>query len=391
MKIALFTHVYIPFTNGIATSVSELASNLKLKGHDVIIVTNNYDNYKNICKNDHYKIISLPIFYQNLKTPLLINPSLYKYLLNNNIDLIHTHSDFGLAFLGRKYAKFLDIPIIQTYHCNYLEYAKEHFGKKSEIILKKPIKYYTKVLCKTANRIIVPSENTKELINDKFNIKSKIDVIPNGINLDKFNKKIDIKSLKDEYNISKDDFVILSISRLSKEKKIENIIKVFSYFKNYNNIKLLIVGGGPEAKKLINLSKKLNLNNIIFTGEVAYSNIQKYYQLGDVFINDSQFETQGLSTIEALASSIPCICPNIPFYNKLIDDLENGMLYNNYNELISIIKLLYNNKKILLSMKENARTSSLKFSIDEAVFKLEKLYEEEKKKKLKYNKERIRI
>ena len=80
MKVALFTHVCYPFTNGVATSVEQLAKQLKLRGHDVTIVSNNYDSFSNAIVGDNIRVTSFPIFYQNLRIPLLVNPELFKYL-----------------------------------------------------------------------------------------------------------------------------------------------------------------------------------------------------------------------------------------------------------------------------------------------------------------------
>ena len=120
MKIALFSHVTYPFTNGVAVSVEQLARTLRNKGHEVTIITNNYKKFSNDFSNsENIKVISMPIFYQNLRTPILINPLLFKELSKNDYDIIHSHSDFGLAILARLYSKKHHIPLIHTYLLNF--------------------------------------------------------------------------------------------------------------------------------------------------------------------------------------------------------------------------------------------------------------------------------
>ena len=382
MKVALFTHVCYPFTNGVATSVEQLAKQLKLRGHDVTIVSNNYDSFSNAIVGDNIRVTSFPIFYQNLRIPLLVNPELFKYLSESKIDVVHSHSDFGLAILAREYAKLHNLLMIQTYHCNYLEYARENFGELSYYICKEPVRLYTMALCRTADKVIVPSRGTKKLIEDDFRIYIPTKVIPNGIDLDKF--KIDANKtneLKEQLGIAEDDFVLLSVSRLSKEKRIDEIIKLLPYLENCKKIKLLIVGGGPDERALKKLVSDLNLNNVIFTGEVPFSRIQEYYQLGDIFITNSVAETQALTTVEALASSIPCLCPNVPVYQELISNDRNGFLYYDKEELLILIKLCYLNREILMPMKKQARKSINRFSIDSSVSQIEEIYYEEQAKK----------
>lgn len=376
MRIALFTHTCYPFTNGVAVSVEQLTEKLISNGHEVIIVTNNYRKFKNdFSNNKRLKVISIPIYYQKLRVPLLFNFRLFKELDKYNIQIVHSHSDFGLALLSRVYARKHHLPLIQTYHCNYLGYAKKNFGRLSYFIFYIPVKLYTKLLCKTADRVIVPSITTKKLLEEKFKVKKELDYIPNGVNLSKFNNNLlDVSSLRKELKISKDDFVLLSLSRLSKEKGISTIISLLKELKDCDKLKLLIVGGGTEEKKLKKLVNKIKLDNVIFTGEIPFEKVQYYYALANVFITNSYAETQGLTIIEALSSNTLVICPNISIYQEIIND-DNGMLFKNNSELINIIRYCYNNKNKI--KKLNIRKTVEHFSLDITVKKVEKIYQEE--------------
>lgn len=376
MRIALFTHTCYPFTNGVAVSVEQLTEKLISNGHEVIIVTNNYRKFKNdFSNNKRLKVISIPIYYQKLRVPLLFNFRLFKELDKYNIQIVHSHSDFGLALLSRVYARKHHLPLIQTYHCNYLGYAKKNFGRLSYFIFYIPVKLYTKLLCKTADRVIVPSITTKKLLEEKFKVKKELDYIPNGVNLSKFNNNLlDVSSLRKELKISKDDFVLLSLSRLSKEKGISTIISLLKELKDCDKLKLLIVGGGTEEKKLKKLVNKIKLDNVIFTGEIPFEKVQYYYALANAFITNSYAETQGLTIIEALSSNTLVICPNISIYQEIIND-DNGMLFKNNSELINIIRYCYNNKNKI--KKLNIRKTVEHFSLDITVKKVEKIYQEE--------------
>ena len=375
MRVALFTHTCYPFTNGVAISVEQLAKTLVNNGHEVTIVTNNYKKFKNdFSDNEKIKVISIPIFYQKLRVPILFNSKLFKELDKHNIQIVHSHSDFGLAILSRVYAKRRHLPLIQTYHCNYLGYAKKNFGRLSYYIFYLPVKLYTKLLCKTADRVIVPSLTTKKLIKEKFKVKKDIYYVPNGVNLSKFdNKLLDVSDLRKKLKINENDFVLLSLSRLSKEKGISTIISSLTSLKDCERLKLLIVGGGKEENKLKKLVNKLNLDNAIFTGEIPFEKVQDYYALADVFITNSYAETQGLTVIEALSSNIPVICPNISVYQEIINK-DNGLLFKNNSELINKIRYCYNNLKSIKN--KNIRKTVERFSLDITVKKIEDIYDE---------------
>ena len=90
---------------------------------------------------------------------------------------------------------------------------------------------------------------------------------------------IKIKELQKIYNISKKDITVIFVGRLAKEKNIEFLIKNHEELVKHNkNIKLLIIGDGPDMVEYGELVKKLNLqNNIILGGKVPYADIPCYY------------------------------------------------------------------------------------------------------------------
>lgn len=385
MRIGLFTHVYPPMINGVAVSVKNLEQELKNQGHEVFIITNNYDKFSNDFSDNHnIKVTSIPIYYQNLRTPVLYNPEIYKKLKELNLDIVHSHSDFGIGLISRIYSKIDNKPHIQTYHCNYLEYANQNFGQLIGNCCKFPVKMYTKGIAYTTDRLISPSNETFKILKDNFKINRNIDIIPNGLNLDKF-KDINyqnVQKLREKYNINSNDFVLLSISRLSKEKRIDEIIKIIPYLKECENLKLLIVGGGPEEINLKELVEKLNISNIIFTGEIQNSEIEAYYRLASIFVSNSIAETQGLTIIEALASSLPVVCINSEYNNDVVIDNKNGLKFSNKDELIEIIKNLYNNRTYLDKLRDYTELSILKYSIKQTTKDIVDIYEEEKKNRL---------
>ena len=81
------------------------------------------------------------------------------------------------------------------------------------------------------------------------------------------------------------DIICIFVGRLAEEKNIKLLIEAEQKLvKENNNIKLLIVGDGPEKEELHKLTKELNIeDNVIFTGKVPWDEIEYYYNLSDVF------------------------------------------------------------------------------------------------------------
>ena len=141
------------------------------------------------------------------------------------------------------------------------------------------------------------------------------------------------------------------------------------------NIKLLIIGKGPAKEELENLTKELNIeNNVIFTGPVSYDLMPSYYNTFDCLTSFSKTETQGLTIIEALASSIPTVCINDKSFSDVIKNNYNGYLFNNQNEFINYIIDLKENKKLYNEMTINAKKSIYNYTKEAFANNILKVY-----------------
>ena len=163
MRIGLFTDTYPPNINGVATSVCMLKKALEKKGHQVFLVTVNPDNMKFVYE-DNGKTIKLPglpvgIYDYRLSGiyPIRVVNKIKKWKL----DVIHSHTEFGVGTFARLISKQLNIPLVHTYHTMYEDYVHYithgYFNKSS----KKLVEYLTLFYCDTtANELIVPTKKT---------------------------------------------------------------------------------------------------------------------------------------------------------------------------------------------------------------------------------------
>ena len=185
-----------------------------------------------------------------------------------------------------------------------------------------------------ADYCISNSKYISEAYNNYYNLKFKTIHPPSFKKLDKF-----IKRKKLDSNIC-----IGTVCRLSKEKRIDNLIKIFSRF-NYNFI-FKIVGNGPELENLKKLTKSLNLEKkITFIGKVPPERIKFMIKNFDYFINSSDFEGFPNSVVEALSLGIPVIASQSHGgINEIIKNKNFGLIYNNDTELEIILSKILENK-----------------------------------------------
>lgn len=369
MNIGLFTDSYPPYINGVSTSVYNLREALKKLGHTVYIVTVNdsiikheYDEKEKILR-----IPGIPIGIYDYRLSEIYPVSTVRIIKKWKLDVIHSHTEFGVGIFARILAKKFKIPLVHTYHTLYEDYTHyithNHFNKLS----KKIVKDLTKVYCvKTAKETIVPTDKIYKLFKEKYMITKNVSVIPSGIDIERFfeeNVEQDkVERIKEKYGITKDDFTIIFVGRLAQEKNIEFLLNAQQKLieKRINNIKLLIVGDGPDKENYINITRKLNIfDKVIFTGKIEQDKIQYYYQCADAFVTASNSETQGLTVIEAMAAGVVPICINDMAF---IDMLPKKSLFNNQNEYINRLITFSTDEELRKEYKVEIRKKAEEYS-----------------------------
>lgn len=381
MRIGLFTDSYLPQVSGVATSIETLSNELKKMGHHVYIFTTTdphadpENDEKNIIRLRSIPLISLAERRIVLKGVV----AAYQVAQTYHLDVIHTQTEFGVGMLGKLVARQLKIPVIHTLHTKYEDYV--HYIAKGKIIRPGMVKYIIKNYLHGVDGVIAPSDIVLETI-DRYGVDIEKRVIPTGIKLDKFIRPeitpSDIAELRAKLNITPDETMLLSLSRLAEEKNIQAVIKSLTAIRDQAAVKLVIVGSGPYQEKLAKLVEELDLTDlVVFTGLVDNHQTAYYYKAADFFISASTSETQGLTYIEALASGTPVLAVNNAYLKNLITDPVFGLLFETDEEISDAIlkaitttpefdQVLYDQKLYDISA-ENFALHVYKFYLDKII------------------------
>ena len=382
MRIGLFTDTYPPYINGVSTSVLMLKQGLEKLGHKVYVVTVNSENFHYKKEDDVLMIPGVPIGILDFRMTSLYPLRAQKIIKSWNLDVIHTHTEFGVGSFARLIAKQYNIPLVHTYHTMYEEYiyyiTKGYFDGAS----KKLVEYLTLFLCdKTVEELIVPTKKTYDLFKEKYKVKRDVHIIPSGIDVTRFyreniNKK-ELENLKKELNIKKDDFIILYVGRIAKEKNIEFLINnLKDISKKIPKTKMVIVGDGPDMNDLALLVNKNKLDKkVIFTGKVPWNDIPKYYQLANVFVTSSKTETQGLTVIEAMAASKVVVAIKDESFLLVMTDQQDGLFFETEEEYKNLIYKIYSDKKFADMIAKQARITANQYNPVVYAKRVLKIYE----------------
>lgn len=365
MRIGIFTDTYPPYINGVSTSIAMLEKALIKQGHQVFIVTVNSEKYSYENEEKIIRIPGIPIGIYDYRLTGVYPLRAISKIKEWNLDIIHSHTEFGVGTFARIIAKQLNIPLVHTYHTMYEDYI--HYITKGYFLApgKKIVEYLTKFYCdKTATELIVPTKKAYDLFKEKYKFDRNVNIVPTGIELERFykenNELVETNKIKKELNIEANDFVIISVGRLAAEKSFELLIEGHTEIvKKNKHAKLLIIGDGPDSEKYKELASKLKIReNVIFTGKVPWEEIHKYYQLATVFATASRTETQGLTVIEAMAASVAVICADDESFKEVVIDNLNGKLFSDQKDYVKVVLELMNDKEKIQKMGKQARISS---------------------------------
>lgn len=385
MRIGIFTDTYKPDANGCAQSVEVLANNLIKLGNVVYI----FCPGKNLMIQKEDNIIKVPgleakkLYGYKIAGP--IHPILEKEIDDLDLDIIHAETEFGIGTLANIVSYNLNIPRVRTYHTDYVDYV-DYFVSKDLTLLrngaKRIVTLYNKFYGDHCLRLMTPSNKTKKGLVDA-NIKTKISVVPNGIELARFNPKninddrtAEIRNIAE---VKEDEKLFIYVGRIADEKNVDLLIRTFKKVKeNKVKAKLLIVGLGPAYDKLVKLKDELDLNDIVyFTGKIEAEEVPFYYHASDAFFNASTSETQGLTYIEALASGLPIIVAKDEVLDELLIENENGFSFTDEDGALEAIeKFIKLDKDKINDMKHKAIISSKPYDARTFAKKTLEIYKE---------------
>ncbi len=362
MNIAIVTDTYFPDINGVASSIFTLSESLKSMGHKVYVFT--VSEPKAILRKlkadpTIYRFPSIPlIFIKPHRATMPFSVRMIRMMRKLKIDIIHTQSEFFMGFVGVNAATALNIPIIHTYHTMLEDYT--HYVAGGKIASKKFARRYSRMFCNLTDSVIVPTAKVESSLLS-YGVKRPLYVIPTGIDLEPFRREnipnAVVMDLKQKLGIDPSHKLILCLGRVAKEKSIDLAISVLpEIVRLVPDARLLVVGDGPALPKLRALAKSLDIENYIyFPGAAPYSEIGKYYRLGDVFLCCSVTETQGLTYYEAMASGTPVIARQDDSIRNLLIDRENCRMFQNISELPGIVSELFTDTRIAEQLSVKAR------------------------------------
>lgn len=385
MKIAFFTDSYAPYVSGVVRSLQRFTKGLAQQGHEVYIFAPFYygkkfskhiEQQSDPYAKKVFRFYSVPApTHPSYFLPIPISIRAERLLRRLDVDIIHTHAPFLTGQLGAMLAKRLDVPLFFTHHTVYQEYL--HYVPAPRKTTERVVINFLKWYCHRCDHIITPTDATKEMILELYDLKTPVTTLPTGVDLDPY-EDADPMWLRRKLQLAPEQPVLLSLGRLSKEKSPEMLIDAFKIIQETRpDTVFVFAGDGPMMEPLKQKAKDLGLaDKVYFTGALDADEVAAAYLGADLFMFASQTETQGLVSLEAMAGSLPIVAVDASGTNAVVIDGETGFLTEPTPQALAEGALtLLQSPELMQKFSVQARRQAEQYSVTATASRLVKLYE----------------
>ncbi|TVZ59677.1 N-acetyl-alpha-D-glucosaminyl L-malate synthase BshA [Flavobacteriaceae bacterium MAR_2010_105] len=369
MKIGI---VCYPTFGGSGVVATELGLELSKLGHEIHFITYSQPVRLELLSNNvHYHEVNVPEYPLFLYQPyeLALSSKLVDMVKLHGIELLHVHYAIPHAYAAYMAKKMLleegiYVPIVTTLHGTDITLVGSHPFYKTAVTFS----------INKSDAVTSVSKSLKEDTLRLFDIKNDIEVIPNFIDLNKYQHQF--TDCQREMMAKEDEKIITHISNFRKVKNISDVVKVFHNIQKHMPAKLMMVGEGPEREPAERLCEKLGIQDkVVFFGNS--NEIDKILCFSDLFLLPSVTESFGLAALEAMASGVPVISSNTGGIPEVNIHGVSGFL-SNVNDVEDMSKNaihVLQDAERLSQFKANAIQESKKFDIHNIVPQYEAIYE----------------
>ncbi len=363
MKILMLTWEYPPrIVGGIARVVHDLSQRLIRDGHEVTVITYKdgdapeYESDKGVqvYRIENYMIRPNNFIDWIMQMNFNMIAKANELIANGEkFDTIHAH-DWLVAYAAKTLKHSYNIPLVSTIHATE---SGRNSGIHDEV--QRYINDTEWLLTYESSEVIVNSNYMKCELQRLFGLPfEKINVVPNGININNFAGIERDYEFRRQYAMDNEK-IILYVGRLVYEKGIQNLISAMPKILNgYHDSKLIIAGKGGMLDELKAQANSMGLGDkVYFTGYLNAKQVQKMYKCADVAVFPSTYEPFGIVALEAMLAGVPTVVSDVGGLNEIIEHGVNGMksYAGNSNSIAdSVLSLLYDHK-LCANISKNAK------------------------------------
>ena len=380
VRLCIVTHTFLPHVGGIEIVTNEQSKRLLFKNYSPTVVTNQIGTPK------QYMVDGVPVeCYRSLNTGFRLGipysiptvgsfPTFAKRVKSSRIVHAHGHP-YLTSLVAGKLAKYYGKPFVLTQHNTFIEY--NNFFDQVELLNDLSI---GKENLNTADKIITISNATKEYVLRLGAKPKKVEVIYNGVDLDRFRPLAGKRQeMRNRLGIADNAFVVLTVRRLVYKNGIDTLLDCAKIaIKKKPNIVFLVVGKGPDLESVRMQIAQLGIkDNFRLVGFVSDADLPYYYNIGDLFVLPSKSgEGLPLVALEAMACGLQVVATNVGGIKEILLNDYGKLVPPNQPELLADAILEFAAVDFSSRRSELRARIEERYSWDSNVERLTELYEE---------------
>ena len=379
-NIAFYSDTYLPAVDGVVTSMLTFKKELERRGNKVYIFASKKGMGSKSRSNEAKDVFLYPGVdfkpYPQYSVAVFPYYSLIK-LRSLDIDLIHAQTPFVMGFSGLLAAKLAGIPLVGSYHTLISSKSLAAYYPQNRTLKKFYSTYvwkYSKFFYNRCDVTIAPSRAIEGLLH-KHGI-GNTSLVPNSIDTKRFNPKVRGDAVRARLGIKDGERVALYLGRVSREKKIEVMLRAAkSLHERRKDIVFVIGGTGPALVHYHRMARRLGVaDRVRFLGFVDDKILPELYAASDLLCMPSTFETQGIVSLEAMAVGKPVVAADYLALREIVENGKNGERFEagNYIGCARKIEKVLNNCESY--RKETVNTAN-EFSVEKVTGRLLKVYD----------------
>ncbi len=362
MKIGLVSPYVYPLPGGVTQHVRYLYENLRLRGHDVRILTSSH-GLQRTSEGDVIRLgkgFSMPTngSVGTITISPRFVPQVRELLAREQFDVLHFHEPF-VPFLSLIILRESQSVNIGTFHAYGGWSPAYEFGSKA-------MKSYAERL---HGRIAV-SAAARHFI-DRF-FPGDYKVIPNGVDVDRFRRAVPVARWQDGTRN------ILFVGRFEPRKGVLDMLKAYRILRrNGTDCRLLLVGGGPQEREARRYVATRGLQGAEFLGRVSDDEKAQLFRTADVFVAPATGrESFGIVLLEAMAAGAPTVASDIHGYKGVVRRGREALLVppREPKEIAAAVERLLGDTDLARTMAENGIRRAEEFSWPRVTAKVDDYY-----------------
>jgi glycosyltransferase involved in cell wall biosynthesis len=336
----IVTDQYEPMVGGVPTVTRELAGGLAERGHAVAVIapsaTRRGSRMTDGLAVDYRGSVPWP-WYEGQRLGFLSPARAGELIAAFGPDVVHLHSPLTLGVAARLAARRRGAPAVYTNHYLPLNVwpaaaARPVPGTVARV---RDAGFYAYItgFANGCDLVTAPTVTALRLLRG-HGLRAPSQAVSNGVDLSRFSPGPADEALRSAYQVPPGRPVILSVGRLSPEKRVDVLIAAAARLGTTGNPGagdsgplLVLAGTGPDERRLRSLARHYGIaDRVRFAGFVPDGDLPGLYRLADVFAIASQAELQSLVTMAAMASGLPVVAVDAGALAELVRTGENGFL-----------------------------------------------------------------